>query len=266
MALLRRLFHRKPPDRLLEIADRVYVFDCCFSTETMEQFEYKNYLDNIVLQLREQFADSSLMSHILPLKFEDIDVSWDAEQRFNKNFKAEVVFSEFDGESDASTEGIFDYDDEVEVGSTDEFFEAEEIFSNPDSQEGQRDADILSTASTESGATPLPPPPGGYGELPPPPPPRVGVRAPPPPPPPRGIGQVPLSPPVGGLGGPPAPPPPAGFRGGAPPPNGHGGVAPPPPPPRGHGGVGGPPPPPGAPAPPMLPGVPGGPPPPPGGR
>ncbi|XP_040379320.1 formin-like protein 12 isoform X1 [Oryza brachyantha] len=61
MALLRRLFYRKPPDRLLEIADRVYVFDCCFSTKTMEPFEYKNYLGNIVLQLREQFVDSSLM-------------------------------------------------------------------------------------------------------------------------------------------------------------------------------------------------------------
>uniref|UniRef100_A0A453JW86 C2 tensin-type domain-containing protein n=1 Tax=Aegilops tauschii subsp. strangulata TaxID=200361 RepID=A0A453JW86_AEGTS len=61
MALFRRLFYRKPPDRLLEIADRVYVFDCCFSTETMDQFKYKNYLDSIVLQLREQFADSSLM-------------------------------------------------------------------------------------------------------------------------------------------------------------------------------------------------------------
>uniref|UniRef100_A0A0E0KNC9 Formin-like protein n=1 Tax=Oryza punctata TaxID=4537 RepID=A0A0E0KNC9_ORYPU len=391
MALLRRLFYRKPPDRLLEIADRVYVFDCCFSTETMEQFEYKNYLDNIVLQLREQFVDSSLMvfnfrdegkslvsglfslygitvkdypcqylgcpllplemvlhflrlserwlmlegqqnfllmhcekggwpvlafmlaclllymkqyngeertlvmvykqapkellqmlttlnpqpshlrylqyickmddelewpiqpipftldcvvlrgvpnfdgvggcrpvirvygrdfltvdkscnvtlppskprkharrykqsdnvlvklnvgscvqgdvvleclhiddslederlmfrvmfntyfiqSHILPLNFEDIDVSWDAEQRFTKNFKAEVLFSEFDGESDASIEVVSDYDDEVEVGSTDVFFEAVEIFSNHDSQEGQRDVEILSIASTE---------------------------------------------------------------------------------------------------------------------
>uniref|UniRef100_A0A0E0GY40 Formin-like protein n=1 Tax=Oryza nivara TaxID=4536 RepID=A0A0E0GY40_ORYNI len=391
MALLRRLFYRKPPDRLLEIADRVYVFDCCFSTETMEQFEYKNYLDNIVLQLREQFVDSSLMvfnfrdegkslvsglfslygitvkdypcqylgcpllplemvlhflrlserwlmlegqqnfllmhcekggwpvlafmlaglllymkqyngeertlvmvykqapkellqmlttlnpqpshlrylqyickmddelewpiqpipftldcvilrevpnfdgvggcrpivrvygqdfltvdkrcnvmlppskprkharrykqadnisvklnvgscvqgdvvleclhiddslederlmfrvmfntyfiqSHILPLNFENIDVSWDAEQRFTKKFKAEVLFSEFDGESDASTEVASDYDDEVEVGSIDVFFEAVEIFSNLDSQEGQRDAEILSITSTE---------------------------------------------------------------------------------------------------------------------
>jgi len=37
------------------------VFDCCFSTETMDPYKYKNYLDSIILQLREQFADSSLM-------------------------------------------------------------------------------------------------------------------------------------------------------------------------------------------------------------
>ncbi|KAL5224492.1 hypothetical protein ABZP36_011131 [Zizania latifolia] len=389
MALFRRLFYRKPPDRLLEISDRVYVFDCCFSTETMAQFEYKDYLDNIVLQLREQFVDSSLMvfnfrdegkslvsglfplygitvkdypcqylgcpllpldiilhflrlsekwlqlegqqnillihcekggwpvlafmlaglllyrkqyngeqrtldmvykqapkellqmlttlnpqpsqlrylqyicrmddelewhkqpipftldcvilrevpnfdgvggcrpivrvygqdfltvdksgnavlppskakkhvrrykqadnvpvkinvgscvqgdvileclhvddglederlmfrvmfntcfiqSHILMLNFEDVDASWDADQRFTKNFKAEVLFSEFDGESDSSTEVASD--DETEVGSADEFFEAEEIFSNPDSHDGHKDADILSIASSE---------------------------------------------------------------------------------------------------------------------
>lgn len=35
--------------------------DCCFLVETMGQFKYKNYLDNIMLQLREQFAASSLM-------------------------------------------------------------------------------------------------------------------------------------------------------------------------------------------------------------
>ncbi|CAM0949390.1 unnamed protein product [Alopecurus aequalis] len=395
MALFRRLFYRKPPDRLLEIADRVYVFDCCFSTETMDQFKYKNYLDNIVLQLREQFADSSLMvlnfrdegkslvsglfslyriavkdypcqylgcpllpldiiihflrlserwlmlegkqnillmhcerggwpvlafmlaalllyrkqyngeqrtldmvykqapkellqmlttlnpqpshirylqyickmdyelgwptdpipftldcvilrgvpnfdgvggcrpivrvygqdiltadksrnalatpfkskkhvrryrqadnmpvklnvgscvqgdvvleclhvddglenerlmfrvmfstffiqSHILQLNFEDIDVCWDADQRFTKNFKAEVLFSEFDAESDASTEIASDDDDdcgdEIEVGSADEFFEAEEIFGSPDSHDGHRDAETISIASTD---------------------------------------------------------------------------------------------------------------------
>ncbi|CAL5090352.1 unnamed protein product [Urochloa decumbens] len=396
MALFRRLFYRKPPDRLLEIADRVYVFDCCFSTETMDQYEYKNYLDGIILQLREQFADSSLMvlnfrdegkslvsgifsmygiavkdypcqylgcpllpldiiihflrlserwltvdgqqnillmhcekgawpvlafmlaglllyrkqyngeqrtldmvykqapkellqvlttlnpqpshlrylgyicrmddelgwrmqpipftldcvilrkvpnfdgvggcrpiarvygqdilttdrsqsgvspqskakkhvrryrqadnvpvklnvgsyvqgdvvleclhvddgpkevklmfrvmfntffvqSHILLLNLENIDISWDADHKFTKNFVAEVLFSEFDAESDASTGGAFDDDDDMDVASADEFFEAEELFSNADSQEGHKDADTLSIASTLNGPTP----------------------------------------------------------------------------------------------------------------
>jgi hypothetical protein len=39
----------------------VAVFDCCFSTETMDQYRYQNYLDGIIFQLREQYADSSLM-------------------------------------------------------------------------------------------------------------------------------------------------------------------------------------------------------------
>ncbi|KAM0828267.1 hypothetical protein ACQ4PT_067651 [Festuca glaucescens] len=166
MALFRRLFYRKPPDRLLEIADRVYVFDCCFSTETMDQFRYKNYMDSIVLQLREQFPDSPLMADNMPVKlnvdpasklnFEDIDVCWDADQRFTKNFKAEVLFSEFDAESDASTEIGSDADededdcgDEIEVDSADEFFEADEIFSNPDSHDGHKDAETLSISSTD---------------------------------------------------------------------------------------------------------------------
>ncbi|GJN35281.1 hypothetical protein PR202_gb24034 [Eleusine coracana subsp. coracana] len=394
MALFRRLFYRKPPDRLLEIADRVYVFDCCFSTETMDQYRYQNYLDGIIFQLREQFADSSLMvlnfrdegkslvsgifslyritvkdypcqylgrpilpldiishflrlterwlmlegqqnillvhcekggwpvlafmlaglllyrkqykgeqrtldmvykqapkellqmltrlnpqpshlrylayicrmddelgwptqpipftldcvilrrvpnfdgkggcrpiirvygqdllkpekscnahspsskakkhvrrykqadnvpvklnvgcfvqgdvvleclhvndgldderlmfrvmfntffiqSHVFLLNFEDIDVPWNADHQFTKNFKAEVLFSEFDAESDASTEAALDDDDneEMEAGSADEFFEAEEIFSNADSHDGQKDADMLSVASTDN--------------------------------------------------------------------------------------------------------------------
>ncbi|KAJ1265985.1 hypothetical protein BS78_08G116100 [Paspalum vaginatum] len=396
MALFRRLFYRKPPDRLLEIADRVYVFDCCFSTETMDQYKYKNYLDSIIFQLREQFTDSSLMvlnfrdegrslvsgifsmygitikdypckylgcpllpldiilhflrlserwltlegqqsillmhcekdgwpvlafmlaglllyrkqyngeqrtldmvykqapkellqmlttlnpqpshlrylgyicrmddelgwptqpipftldclilrevpnfdgvggcrpivrvygqdvpttdrsrsvvlppskakknvrryrqadnvpvklnvgsyvqgdvvleclhvddgrenerlmfrvmfntffiqSHILLLNFEDIDVSWDADRQFTKNFKAEVLFSEFDAESDVSSEIAPDDDDDMDVASADEFFEAEEIFSNADSQEGHKDIDTFSIASTDYTPTP----------------------------------------------------------------------------------------------------------------
>ncbi|KAJ4788174.1 Formin-like protein [Rhynchospora pubera] len=61
MALFRRLFYRKPPDRLLEITDRVYVFDCCFSTKTMEEEEFRTYIDGIISQLQDHFPGASFM-------------------------------------------------------------------------------------------------------------------------------------------------------------------------------------------------------------
>ncbi|OVA13407.1 Tensin phosphatase [Macleaya cordata] len=61
MALFRRLFYRKPPDRLLEISERVYVFDCCFSTDILEEDEYKVYMAGIVAQLQDHFPDASFM-------------------------------------------------------------------------------------------------------------------------------------------------------------------------------------------------------------
>ncbi|PKA59861.1 Formin-like protein 20 [Apostasia shenzhenica] len=61
MALFRRLFYRKPPDRLLEISERVYVFDCCFSSEILEENEYKDYLGAIVAQLQDYYPDASFM-------------------------------------------------------------------------------------------------------------------------------------------------------------------------------------------------------------
>ncbi|CAI0544045.1 unnamed protein product [Linum tenue] len=59
MALCRRLFHRNPPDGLLEISDRVFVFNSCLSTNVMKNDEYKLYLNNIVAQLHDQFPDAS---------------------------------------------------------------------------------------------------------------------------------------------------------------------------------------------------------------
>ncbi|EEF46880.1 formin-like protein 18 isoform X2 [Ricinus communis] len=61
MALFRKFFYRKPPDGLLEISERVYVFDCCFTTEILDDDEYKIYIGGIVSQLRDQFPDSSFM-------------------------------------------------------------------------------------------------------------------------------------------------------------------------------------------------------------
>ncbi|XP_050217094.1 formin-like protein 18 isoform X2 [Mercurialis annua] len=61
MALFKKFFYRKPPDGLLEISERVYVFDCCFTTDVSEDDEYKVYIGGIVSQLRDQLPDSSFM-------------------------------------------------------------------------------------------------------------------------------------------------------------------------------------------------------------
>ncbi|XVF89399.1 hypothetical protein PTKIN_Ptkin19aG0127100 [Pterospermum kingtungense] len=61
MALFRKFFYRKPPDGLLEISERVYVFDCCFATDVWEDNEYKIYIGGIVHQLRDQFPEASYM-------------------------------------------------------------------------------------------------------------------------------------------------------------------------------------------------------------
>ncbi|KAM2753860.1 hypothetical protein PS2_016088 [Malus domestica] len=61
MALFRKFFYRKPPDGLLEISESVYVFDCCFTTDVMEEDEYKVYIGGIAGQLRDQFPDASFM-------------------------------------------------------------------------------------------------------------------------------------------------------------------------------------------------------------
>ncbi|ONI32907.1 hypothetical protein PRUPE_1G393200 [Prunus persica] len=61
MALFRKFFYRKPPDGLLEISERVYVFDCCFTTDVLEEDEYKVYIGGIASQLREQFPEASFM-------------------------------------------------------------------------------------------------------------------------------------------------------------------------------------------------------------
>ncbi|CAN8253149.1 unnamed protein product [Cochlearia groenlandica] len=59
MALFRKLFYRKPPDGLLEISDRVFVFDCCFSSDAWEEANYKVYMAGVVNQLQEHFPDAS---------------------------------------------------------------------------------------------------------------------------------------------------------------------------------------------------------------
>ncbi|XP_021769441.1 formin-like protein 6 [Chenopodium quinoa] len=61
MALFRKFFYKKPPDGLLEIAERVYVFDCCFTTDVVEDDNYQGYIDGIVSQLYGHLPDASFM-------------------------------------------------------------------------------------------------------------------------------------------------------------------------------------------------------------
>ncbi|KAH6757562.1 hypothetical protein C2S51_038710 [Perilla frutescens var. frutescens] len=61
MALFRKFFYRKPPEGLLEISERVYVFDCCFTTNVVGSDEYEAYIGRVVDQLREYFPDSSFI-------------------------------------------------------------------------------------------------------------------------------------------------------------------------------------------------------------
>ncbi|KAG4962697.1 hypothetical protein JHK86_039565 [Glycine max] len=61
MALFRKFFYKKPPDGLLEITERVYVFDYCFTTDVMEEDEYRVYIGGIIGQLRGHFPDASFM-------------------------------------------------------------------------------------------------------------------------------------------------------------------------------------------------------------
>ncbi|KAL8149614.1 hypothetical protein AgCh_006570 [Apium graveolens] len=61
MALFKRLFYKKPPDGLLEISERVYVFDCCFTTDTWEAEEYKDYVGNVIGQLKDYYPDASIL-------------------------------------------------------------------------------------------------------------------------------------------------------------------------------------------------------------
>nr|XP_043606414.1 formin-like protein 14 [Erigeron canadensis] len=62
MSLLSRFFYRRPPDGLLELVDRIYVFDSCFSTEVIPEGLYQLYLHEISNELHEEFPESSFLA------------------------------------------------------------------------------------------------------------------------------------------------------------------------------------------------------------
>ncbi|KAJ0585766.1 putative tensin phosphatase, C2 domain, formin, FH2 domain, protein-tyrosine phosphatase [Helianthus annuus] len=61
MALFKRFFYRNPPDRLLEINDRVFVFDWCYKNDAPEADAYKSYVDGMVPQLQVYYPECSAM-------------------------------------------------------------------------------------------------------------------------------------------------------------------------------------------------------------
>ncbi|KAL2656140.1 hypothetical protein AAZV13_04G104300 [Glycine max] len=69
MSLLSRFFYKRPPDGLLELSDRVYVFDSCFSTEALPEGMYSLYLRQIISDLHEDFPESTFLA----LNFRDGD-------------------------------------------------------------------------------------------------------------------------------------------------------------------------------------------------
>ncbi|KAK1434659.1 hypothetical protein QVD17_00408 [Tagetes erecta] len=58
--MLRRLLTKKPPDTLVTVFERIYVFDCCFSNGAWEE-DYKAYADNIIRQCMDMYQESSIM-------------------------------------------------------------------------------------------------------------------------------------------------------------------------------------------------------------
>ncbi|KAL0695912.1 hypothetical protein Bca4012_063092 [Brassica carinata] len=62
MSLLSRFFYKRPPDGLLEFADRVYVFDSCFCTEVVADDLYQIFLHEVINDLHEDFPESSFLA------------------------------------------------------------------------------------------------------------------------------------------------------------------------------------------------------------
>ncbi|XP_038993945.1 formin-like protein 13 [Hibiscus syriacus] len=61
MGLFRKIFYKKPPDGLLEICERIHVFDCCFSIDSWEEETYKVHMKGIVSNLSNHFPEASFL-------------------------------------------------------------------------------------------------------------------------------------------------------------------------------------------------------------
>ncbi|KAK8993947.1 hypothetical protein V6N11_008159 [Hibiscus sabdariffa] len=137
MALFRRLFYRKPPDHLLEISERVYVFDCCFSTDVLEEDEYKDPKKPSNRSSKLLFTTSKSKKQIRHfLKEECSLVTMDVHCHIQGDIVLEISFQRTSEQRVVASED----GNEIESASPEEFFEVEEIFSNPvDAVEGKVD-------------------------------------------------------------------------------------------------------------------------------
>ncbi|KAL4571375.1 hypothetical protein LXL04_018133 [Taraxacum kok-saghyz] len=61
MAMLLKLFYKKPPEGLFDVCERIYVFDSCFRIKTWEQEEYNTYVGKIISKFKKTYPKSSEM-------------------------------------------------------------------------------------------------------------------------------------------------------------------------------------------------------------
>uniref|UniRef100_A0A0E0AM74 C2 tensin-type domain-containing protein n=1 Tax=Oryza glumipatula TaxID=40148 RepID=A0A0E0AM74_9ORYZ len=102
-------------------------------------------LDHEEIMFRVMFNTAFIQSNILGLNRDDIDVSWNSNNQFPRDFRAEVVFSDPGSfkPAAATVEEVDDDGDETDVASVDtgeEFYEAEE-----DWHDARRDPETQST-------------------------------------------------------------------------------------------------------------------------
>ncbi|KAJ0680431.1 putative tensin phosphatase, C2 domain, protein-tyrosine phosphatase, C2 domain superfamily [Helianthus annuus] len=61
MALFKRLVSMRPPDGLVEMSEKVYLFNCCISTKVLKEDEYKVYMASTVADLQARYSGLSFM-------------------------------------------------------------------------------------------------------------------------------------------------------------------------------------------------------------
>ncbi|XP_020270174.1 formin-like protein 6 isoform X2 [Asparagus officinalis] len=95
-------------------------------------------LEREQMMFRVMFNTAFIRSNILMLNRDEIDILWDAKDRFPKDFRAEVLFSEMDAAASVVTVGLAN-GDEKEGLPVETFARVREIFSSIDWVDGKGD-------------------------------------------------------------------------------------------------------------------------------